>query len=341
MSDMEYVRFGNTGLTVSRLCLGCMSYGNPKWAEWVIPEEPSLEMIKYAWDKGINFWDTANMYSNGDSERIVGNALRKFNIPRERVVIASKVYFPTFPEAMNRRAGGKMPGRDDQFRAGLSRKSIFFEVEQSLKRLGTDYIDLYQIHRFDNDTPIEETMLALHDLVRAGKVRYLGASSMRAWQLSKMQYTAKMNGWTPFVSMQNLVNAVYREEEREMVPLLQDWGMACIPWSPLARGALTGKNRETVRTKSDPMYRVMNKGEGADGAVIDRIYDVAEKKGVTVPQVALAWLYSKPYITSPIVGVSKKHHLDDLIGGLKVKLTPDEIAAIEEPYVPKKVQGHL
>ncbi|KAI9008658.1 aldo/keto reductase [Hyaloraphidium curvatum] len=340
---MEYVRFGNTGLTVSRLCLGMMSYGDPRWAEWVLPEEQSLEMIEHAWSKGINFWDTANVYSNGESERVTGLALRKLNIPRERVVIATKVYSATFAETISRRAmGEKLTARDDQFRLGLSRKSIMFEVDQSLKRLGTDYIDLYQIHRFDPNTPVEETMLALHDLVRSGKVRYIGASSMWAWQLSKMNYTAKMNGWTPFVSMQDFYNLLYREEEREMIPLLQDQGMACIPWSPLARGALTGKgNRETVRTRSDPFYKTLAKAVGAEDEIVARAFEVAEKRGATGAQVALAWQFTKPYITSPIVGVSKKHHLDDLVGAVKLKLTPEEVAYLEEPYQPKRVQGHL
>jgi len=340
-SKMQYVRLGNTGLQVSRLCLGMMSYGDKRWAEWVIEEEEALPIIKYAWDYGINFWDTANVYSNGVSETITGHAIKKFNIPRDRLVIATKVFSGTYPEEIGYRSffANPRPGHVDINRGGLSRKCIMQEVEGSLKRLGTDYIDFYQIHRWDYETPIEETMRALDDLVRVGKVRYLGASSMFAWQFSKAQYTAKLNGWTPFVSMQNFYNLLYREEEREMIPLLKDQGVAMIPWSPLARGALSGKNRNTVREKTDGFLTML--GKNFDEAIIDRCIEVAEKKGATPSQVALAWMYTKPYVHSPIVGISKTKYIDDLVGALDLKLDEADIKSLEELYAPKAVAGHL
>ncbi|KXS18751.1 oxidoreductase [Gonapodya prolifera JEL478] len=324
LEKMKYVRLGKTGLQVSRLTLGMMSYGDKRWAEWVIEEEDALPIIKYAWDSGINFWDTANVYSNGISEIITGHALTKYNIPRDRVVIATKVFSSIYPEDIGYRAfGAARPGVVDMNRGGLSRK----EVESSLKRLGTDYIDLYQIHRYDNETPIEETMRALDDLVRIGKVRYLGASSMYAWQFSKAQYTAKLNGWTPFVSM------------REMIPLLQDQGVGMIPWSPLARGVLTGKNRQSVRVTTDPGIKRFIKT--TEDVVVDRCVELSEKKKLTPSQVALAWMYTKPYVTSPIVGVSKTKYIDDLVGALEVKLNDDEIKFLEDAYTPRRVAGHI
>ncbi|KXS11784.1 aldo/keto reductase [Gonapodya prolifera JEL478] len=336
---MQYVRLGSTGLQVSKLCLGMMSYGLKSWAPWVLEEEEALPVIGKAWEAGINFWDTANIYSNGESEIITGHALQRFNIPRERVVIATKLYFSNHPDEPLYVGSGKppRPGAIDRNRRGLSRKCIMQEVDASLKRLGTDYIDLYQIHRWDNETPIEETMSALNDLVRVGKVRYLGASSMWAWQFSKAQYTAKMNGWAQFVSMQNYYNLLYREEEREMIPLLQDMGVGMIPWSPLAAGALTGRNRGTTRESS---ARTFLKIKDADDAIVDRCVEVAKKKCVTASQVALAWMYSKKFVTSPICGISKLTYLYDLIGALDVKLDEEEIKFLEEPYIPHEINGH-
>ena len=327
---MEYVNLGRTGLKVSRLCLGCMTYGQSSTGyshEWTLSEEDSRPFIKSALEKGINFFDTANAYAHGASERVLGRALKDF-ARREEVVIATKVY-----GSMNSGANG----------GGLSRKHILEQVDDSLKRLGTDYIDLYQIHRWDYNTPIEETMEALNDLVRMGKVLYIGASSMHAWQFSKAQYTAKIHGWTPFVSMQPQYNLIYREEEREMLPLCQDMGVGVIPWSPLARGFLAGNRNkeggETARAKTDKFARGLYY-QDEDFAVADRLAEVAAKKGVPAMQVALAWVLANPAITSPIIGATKPHHLDDAIAALDVTLTEEETAALEEPYKPHRVLGH-
>lgn len=324
---MEYVRLGNSGLKVSRLCLGCMSFGQPmdNWS-WVMDEEESRPYIKRALEAGINFFDTANVYSNGTSEMITGNALRDF-AKRDEVVIATKVRFPM----------GKGPND-----YGLSRKHIMSAIDASLKRLGTDYVDLYQIHRWDYETPIEETMEALHDLVKMGKVRYIGASAMFAWQFAKAQYTADLHGWTRFVSMQNHYNLLYREEEREMMPLCEDQGVGVIPFSPLARGLLARKPEkkgDTARYKEDGLAK--SRYEQADNlTTIERVQEVAEARGVPMAQVALAWMYTKPNITSPIVGTSKPHHLDDALAAMEVNLTEDEVKHLEEPYRPHPVIAH-
>jgi aryl-alcohol dehydrogenase-like predicted oxidoreductase len=325
---MQYIRLGSTGLKVSRICLGCMSYGLPgEGNQWVLNEEQSRPYIQRALEAGINFFDTANVYSGGTSETVLGNALRDF-ASRDEVVIASKVFFPM----------GKAP--NDR---GLSRKHIMSAIDASLKRLGTDYVDLYQIHRWDYETPIEETMEALHDLVRAGKVRYIGASAMFAWQFAKAQYTADLHGWTRFVSMQNHYNLIYREDERELLPFCQDQGVGVIPFSPLARGVLARKpaeaQNETLRYQTDSLAKSRYSQED-NLTTVARVSEVAEARGVSMAQVALAWMYTKPYITSPIVGATKLHHLEDALASLSVQLTADEIERLEEPYRPHPVIAH-
>jgi aryl-alcohol dehydrogenase-like predicted oxidoreductase len=325
---MQYTKMGRTGLDVSRLCLGCMSYGggNRGFHQWALGEEESRPFIKKALEAGINFFDTANRYSVGKSEEVLGRALNDF-ARREEVVIATKVF--------NR----MRPGPNG---AGLSRKNILFEIDESLRRLGTDYVDLYQIHRFDHETPIEETMEALHDVIKAGKARYIGASSMYAWEFGKALAVAERNGWTRFVSMQNLVNLMYREEEREMLPLCADQGIGVIPWSPQARGRLTRDwDYKSIRTETDEAFGRMfkNTTEEADKRVVARVAEVAKARGVSRAQIALAWLLHKPVITAPIVGATKLEHLDDALGSLEVKLSAEDIAALEEPYAPHAVAG--
>jgi len=324
---MEYVNFGRTGLKVSRLCLGCMTYGSKKWREWVLEEEESRPSIKAALEAGINFFDTANIYSLGVSEEILGRAIRDF-ARREEVVIATKLFNPM---------------REDPNGRGLSRKAIMAEIDASLKRLGTDYVDLYQTHRWDYATPIEETVEALHDVVKTGKARYVGASSMFAWQFSKAFYTAELNGWTPFVSMQNHYNLIYREEEREMMPLCQDLGIAVIPWSPLARGFLAGNRSkeggETTRSRSDEYAKQMYYQDD-DFSVADRLSEVAKARGVSNMKIALAWVLSKSYVTAPIIGTSKPHHLKDAVAALDIKLSQEEIKNLEELYRPHRILGH-
>jgi aryl-alcohol dehydrogenase-like predicted oxidoreductase len=324
---MDYINLGSTGLKVSRLCLGTMTYGSKKWREWVLEEPESRPFIKRALEAGINFFDTADMYSLGASEEVVGRALKDFGPGRDRVVIATKVFNPM---------------GDDPNQRGLSRKHIRHAVEDSLRRLGTDYIDLYQIHRFDPHTRVEETMEALHDLVRAGKVLHLGASSMFAWQFSKMQEAARANGWTPFVMMQNHYNLIYREEEREMIPLCVDQGVGLIPWSPLARGVLARGSASTSRGKTDEYAKNLYGAELAPGdrAIIDAVGAVAAARGVPPAQVALAWIWHKPGVVAPIVGASKPHHLDDALAAMNLKLTAAELASLEAPYVPHPVAGH-
>ena len=325
---MQYVRLGNTGLKVSRLCLGCMSYGTSQWRSWVLDEEPSRVFIKQALDLGVNFFDTADMYARGASEQVLGRAIRDF-AKRDQVVITTKVF---------NRSG---EGVND---AGLSRKHILDSIDSSLRRLGTDYVDIYMIHRWDYETPIEETLEALNDLVRAGKVRYIGASSMFAWQFAKALFTSDARGWSRFVVMQNHYNLIYREEEREMIPLCRDQGIALTPWSPLARGFLAGnrtrdKNGETTRAKDDPYaYEMYYRDE--DFVVAKHVGQVAQQRGVKPLQVALAWMLNKPEITSPIIGATKPHHLPEAIAALDLKLTPDEIKSLEEPYVPHPILGH-
>lgn len=324
---MQYVQLGRTGLKVSRLCLGCMSFGDPARGDhgWTLDEAASRPFFRQALEAGINFFDTANAYSAGVSEEITGRALRDF-ARRDEVVIATKAY---------------MYWRNAPNVGGLSRKAILQAVDDSLRRLGTDYIDLFQIHRFDHETPIEETMRALDDIVRAGKARYIGASSMEAWRFAKMQFAAQQNGWTPFVSMQPQVNLIYREEEREMIPLCQDLGVGVIPWSPLARGLLARPwNTTTTRSQTDKFTRYLfGRTERLDRAVIDALASVSEARGLPMAQVATAWLLHKPGITAPIIGATKPHHLADAIAALDVSLTPDEIKALEAPYEPRAVVG--
>jgi 1-deoxyxylulose-5-phosphate synthase len=323
---MQYTKLGKTGLDVSRLCLGCMTYGLPDRGThaWTLDEEASRPFLRRALDLGINFFDTANSYSDGTSEEIVGRALREF-AKRDEIVVATKVFFP-WRKGPN---GG-----------GLSRKAIMTAIDASLGRLGMEYVDLYQIHRWDTQTPIEETLEALHDLVKAGKVRYIGASSMYAWQFSKALYLADRHGWTRFAAMQNHYNLIVREEEREMLPLCAAEGIGVIPWSPMARGRLTRDwNESTSRSETDQIIkRLYTKTDEADRRVAERVAEIASKRGVPRAQVALAWLLTKPVVTAPIIGASKPHHLDDAVAALSLELTPDEIAALEEPYVPHSIQ---
>lgn len=325
---MDYVRLGSTGLQVSRLCLGCMTYGAPDRGThpWTLDEDASRPLIRQALDAGINFFDTANMYSEGTSEEIVGRALRDF-AKRDDVVIATKVFHRM------------RPGPNG---AGLSRKAILTEIDHSLKRLGTDYVDLYQIHRWDYHTPIEETLEALHDVVKAGKARYIGASSMHAWQFSKALYTSKLNGWTPFVSMQDHLNLLYREEEREMLPLCDDQGIAVLPWSPLARGRLTRDwDVSSERLESDVFGKTLYEAHAdSDRAIVEAVAAIAHARDVPRAQVALAWLLQKSGVTAPIIGASKPRHLEDAVAALSLELTTEEIAALEAPYVPHAVAGH-
>lgn len=326
---MQYINIGKTGMKVSRLCLGMMSYGSKSWREWVLPEEDAKPFVKRALDAGINFFDTADVYSLGESERITGRLLREFGVKRENVVLATKVH-------------GQMS--EDVNDRGLSRKHILDSIDRSLQRLGMDYVDLYQIHRWDPNVPIEETMEALNDVVRAGKARYIGASSMFAWQFSKAQHTAQSHGWTRFVSMQNHYNLIYREEEREMIPLCLDQGVGLIPWSPMARGFFA-KNRtrggggETARAKSDPFANQLYFRE-EDFVVAERANEIAEARGASGSQIALAWLLNKPHVTSPIIGATKMDHLEQAIAALEIQLSEDEVKQLEEPYKPHPIRGH-
>ncbi len=322
---MQYVNLGRTGLKVSRLCLGAMTYGDPKWRPWILPEEAGRPILQRAIEHGINFFDTADMYSLGASEEVLGRALRDFS-SRDKVVIATKAFFPT---------------SDDPNDRGLSRKHLLSAIDRSLRRLGTDYVDLYQIHRWDPETPIEETLGALDDVVRAGKARYIGASSMPAWRFAKALYLSERHGRARFVSMQNHYNLVYREEEREMLPLCVEEGIGVIPWSPLARGFLAGNRRaadrgETARAKTDAIAHNLYYAE-ADFAVADRNTEVAAARGVSPAQVALAWLLRQPAVTAPIVGASKIAHLDQAVAALDISLTDDEVRRLEEPYAPHGV----
>ncbi len=321
---MRFTKLGSTGLDVSVICLGCMSYGVPERGNhrWSLPEEESRPFVQRAIEAGVNFFDTANVYSDGTSEEIVGRALADF-APRDEIVLATKVN-----GRMRRGANG----------AGLSRKAIMSEIDASLRRLGTDYVDLYQIHRWDRHTPIEETMEALHDVVKAGKARYIGASSMYAWQFSKAQYTAIANGWTTFVTMQNHLNLLYREEEREMLPLCADLGVGVIPWSPLARGRLTREwDATTARSETDEFGRSLYQPQ--DRLIVEQVARIAADRGVACAQVALAWMLSKPVITAPIVGATKAAHLEDAIAAVDLALTADEVVLLEESYTPHAVAG--
>jgi aryl-alcohol dehydrogenase (NADP+) len=324
---MQYVNLGSTGLKVSRICLGTMTYGSSKWRPWVLDEDASRPLIKQALEGGINFFDTADMYSLGASEEVLGRALKDFGPTRDRIVIATKVYYPV--------------GNDPNQR-GLSRKHIMHAIDDSLRRLGTDYVDLYQIHRFDAETPIEETLEALHDVVRAGKALYLGASSMFAWQFAKMLYAADANGWTRFVTMQNHYNLLYREEEREMMPLCLEEKIGVLPWSPLARGLLAGKRRtKTIRAETDTYGHGLYGEElgAADARVIDSLEALANEAGVPPAQMALAWLLQKPGVIAPIIGVSKPAQLDDALAALELQVAPEKFSKLEEAYAPHHVAG--
>jgi len=324
---MEYVKLGKTGLEVSKICLGCMTYGDPDRGNhaWSLPEEGSRALLRQAIELGINFLDTANTYSNGSSEEIVGRAIKDF-AKREDIVLATKVF--------NR----MRPGPNG---AGLSRKAIFDEIDNSLRRLGTDYVDLYQIHRWDYTTPIEETLEALHDVVKAGKARYIGASSMYSWQFAKALYTSRVNGWTEFVSMQDHLNLLYREEEREMLPFCEDQKIGVIPWSPLARGRLTRDwDDKTNRSETDEFGKTLyTQAVDADHKIVDAVGAIAKARGIARAQVATAWILQKSAVTAPIIGASKAQHLTDAVGSLTVKLSAEDIAALEAPYIPHNVAG--
>ncbi|HJN51570.1 MAG: aldo/keto reductase [Pseudomonadales bacterium] len=325
---MRYVKLGNTGLRVSQICLGCMTFGTPDWRDWVLDEAASKPIIQRAIELGINFFDTADVYSRGVSEEVVGRIFKDL-VPRDDLVIATKVHGVMGDEPNDR---------------GLSRKHIMQAIDASLRRLQTDYVDLYQIHRFDRYTPVEETMMALHDVVKAGKARYIGASSMYAWQFANMQHTADLLASTRFVAMQNHYNLIYREEEREMNPLCLEEGVGLIPWSPLARGFLAGNRHrqgggDTTRSKSDDFAQSMYYTD-SDFKVVDRCMEVASRRGVTSTQIALAWLLTKPAMTSPIVGTSRMSHLEEAVAATEIELTEDEIVALEENYIPHPVLGH-
>ena len=324
---MEYTRLGNTGLRVSRLALGCMSYGDNTSTNahrWALDDDAAQPFFLQAVETGITFWDTANTYQHGTSEELVGRAIKRYS-RREDIVLATKVF-------------GKM--HDGPGGQGLSRKAILEQADASLTRLGTDYIDLYQIHRFDPETPMEETLEALHDVVKSGKALYIGASSMHAWQLAKMLYTADSHGWTRFVSMQNHYNLIYREEEREMIPLCIDQGIAVIPWSPLARGFLAGnRKRETDRAKTDDIAQQFYVAE-SDFTIADRVSELAKRRGVSPAQIALAWILRKPGVTAPIVGASKPGQLDEAVAALEIQLDESELQFLEEPYQPHPLIGH-
>lgn len=326
---MEYTNLGKAGLKVSRICLGCMTYGSSKWRGWILGEDEAKPFFRQAIEAGINFFDTADTYSQGVSEEVTGRALKEFAGSRESYVLATKVFFPM----------GNSPNE-----AGLSRKHILHAIDNSLKRLGHDYVDLYQIHRFDPTTPIEETIEALHDVVKAGKARYIGASSMYAWQLAKYLYTADSMRMTRFVSMQNHYNLVYREEEREMIPLCREEGVGVIPWSPLARGFLAGNRRpqdrgETTRAKSDEFAHAMYYDD-SDFAVVEKVTEIAQKRGVSNARVALAWLLHRKGVTAPIIGASKPGHIEDAVAAVSLKLDDAELKALSESYVPHRVLGH-
>lgn len=325
---MEFRKLGKTGVDVSRLCLGCMTYGVPERGThaWTLNEEQSRPFIKRALEVGINFFDTANSYSDGTSEEIVGRALREM-ARRDEIVVATKVYHAS---------------RQGPNQLGLSRKAIFTNINASLTRLGMDYVDLYQIHRWDNHTPIEETLEALNDVVKAGKARYIGASSMFAWQFAKALGTSQQHGWARFVTMQNHYNLLYREEEREIIPLCQDQQIGLIPWSPLARGRLTRKwDEKTYREETDEIgKKLYTHTEAADRKVVETVLSVAQERGVGPAQIALAWMLQKPFITAPIIGASKPHHLDDAVAALALKLSEEEVRRLEEPYVPHAIAGH-
>ena len=324
---MEYVKLGRTGMDVSRICLGCMSYGEAAKGghAWALDEETARPFFRQALDAGINFFDTANVYSGGSSEEFLGRAMAELGVDRDWLVIATKVH------------GSMRPGPNG---AGLSRKAILTEIDHSLRRLGTDYVDLYQIHRFDPATPIEETLEALNDVVRAGKARYIGASSMWAWQFLNALHISDTNGWARFVTMQNHYNLIYREEEREMIPLCRERGIGLIPWSPLARGRLTRPwDSVTARSETDQFGKILYRD--SDQQIVERVSAVADERGVPAAQVALAWMLSKPGIAAPIIGATKPHHIDDAVSAVDVSLSAEEVTRLEEPYEPHRVSGFI
>ncbi len=326
---MQYVNLGKTGMKISRLCVGMMSYGSKTWREWILEEADAKPFVRRALDAGINFFDTADVYSLGESERVTGKLLKELGVNRQNIIVATKV-------------NGQMS--DDVNDKGLSRKHILDSIDKSLKRLQMEYVDLYQIHRWDYEVPIEETLEALNDIVRAGKARYIGASSMFAWQFAKALHTSEKHGWTKFVSMQNHYNLAYREEEREMIPLCIDQGIGLIPWSPMARGFFAGDRKRggggaTVRSNSDPFSNSLYFRD-EDFAVADRVAEVAKERGVTGSQIALVWILHKPYVHSPIIGATKMDHLDQAIAALDIKLSEEEIKRLEEPYKPHPILGH-
>jgi aryl-alcohol dehydrogenase-like predicted oxidoreductase len=326
---MQYVNLGKTGMKVSRLCLGMMTYGSKKSREWFLEEQDAKPFVERALDAGINFFDTSDSYSLGASEENLGNVLKAFGVKRETAIVATKVFFPM---------------SDDVNDQGLSRKHIMDSIDRSLKRLKMDYVDLYQIHRWDYSTPIEETMEALHDVVKAGKARYIGASSMFAWQFTKAQFTADLHSWTRFVSIQNHYNLVYREEEREMIPCIRDLGVAMILWSPMARGFFAGNRRrggggETIRAQTD-LFANQLYFRDEDFTVAERANEIARQHNLSGSQIALAWVLSKPYVTAPIIGATKMEHLDQAIAALDLKLSEEEINRLEEPYRPHPILGH-
>jgi aryl-alcohol dehydrogenase (NADP+) len=325
---MQYIKLGQTGLKVSRICLGMMTYGDPNWRDWTLSQDESRPFVQRALEMGINFFDTADIYSLGVSEQVTGKLLKEF-AQRDQVLIATKVYQRMSADVND---------------AGLSRKHILDSIDRSLRRLGVDYVDLYQIHRWDPETPIAETMEALHDVVKMGKARYIGASSMYAWQFAKAQHVAEQNGWTRFVSMQNHYNLVYREEEREMIPLCLDQGVGLIPWSPLARGFLTGnrtkdKKGDTPRSKSDGFAHQMYYQE-ADFAIVDRVMELAGRRDVSAAQIALAWILHQPGVAAPIIGASKMTHLEQAVAALEIDLSEEEMSYLEEQYQPHPILGH-
>ncbi|RHZ59991.1 aldo/keto reductase [Aspergillus thermomutatus] len=340
-NEMEYVRLGNSGLKISKIILGAMSYGSKQWQDWVLNEDEALPLIEHAYKRGINTWDTADTYSHGISEEIIGKALKKYSIPRHRVVILTKCYFGVADEGNE----GEMPlisacGRNDGDwvnRVGLSRKHIFDAVDASVKRLGT-YIDVLQIHRLDRETPREEIMKALNDVIESGKVRYIGASTMAAWEFQSLQNIAARNGWHQFISMQNYHNLLAREEEREMIPYCLDSGVGLIPWSPMARGVLARPwgSRSSVRENTDAALKLLirSRETEADKAIVERVEEIAKKKGISMAQVAIAWVLSHPK-ENPILGLSSKERIDEAVAAVKVQLTPEEIKYLEEPYLPK------
>lgn len=343
-TTMPYVRLGNSGLKISKIVLGMMSYGDSKWDDWVLDEKEAIKHIKAAYDAGIQTFDTANVYSNGESERILGKAIKSLNLPRDEIVVMTKVYFVVGKAPDVQFWGDKSAGQPEQLgyvnQGGLSRKHIFESVKHSLERLQLDYIDVLQCHRFDPNTPIAETMQALHDVVQAGYVRYIGMSSCYAYQFNAMQNYAINNKLTPFISMQNHYSLVYREEEREMMPTLKQFGVGCIPWSPLARGLLTRPlTEQTKRGDTDWYLKNAYKASGTKD-IVNRVQEVAQKKGITMAQVALAWCFSNPNITAPIVGTTSLKNLEELLAAVEFRLTDEEVKYLEEPYQPQNITGH-